>query len=134
VCEGVWQARSEDRGVEKEHGTGNGRHAAVHHHEELPARQPCEVGLDDQWRLDHAHEHVGRGRDAHRAANAHDPLQHCGEATHDQRQHAPMKQQRRQRSDDQHQGQGAKRQHEARARRDFRKRQWRATEEAKDKG
>jgi hypothetical protein len=67
--------RAQDSGIEHQHGARDAGHAAGHHNEELRARQLCEIGPDEQRRLDHADEDVGCGREADRAANAKCALQ-----------------------------------------------------------
>jgi hypothetical protein len=90
----VGNERAKDDGVDHQHGAGDAGHAAGHHDEQLAARQPREIGPDEQRRLDHAEEDVGGGREPDRAADAKRALQQPGEAAHDRRQHAPIEQKR----------------------------------------
>ena len=53
-----------------------------------------QIGPDEQRRLDHAEEDVGRGREPDRAADAERALEQPGKAAHDRRQDAPIEQQR----------------------------------------
>ena len=72
---GVRDHRAEHGGVEHQHGAGDAGHAAGHHDEQLAAREPREIGPDEQRRLDHADEDVGGGRKPDRAADAERALQ-----------------------------------------------------------
>ena len=50
----VGHARREDARVQHHHRARDRGHPARHHHEELGAAQSREIGLHDEWRLDHA--------------------------------------------------------------------------------
>ena len=89
---GIGDHRVQYGGVEHQHGAGDAGHAAGHHHEQLAAGEPAEIGLDEQRRLDHAEKDVGRGRQPDRAADADRAFEHHGEAAHDRRQDAPVEQ------------------------------------------
>ena len=112
----VGDDRAEHGGVEHQHGAGDAGHAAGHHDEQLAAREPRQIGPDEQRRLDHAEEDVGGGREPDRAADAERALEHPGKAAHDRRQHAPIEQQRGEHAHHQHDRQRLQGEHEVGAR------------------
>ncbi len=67
--------RTQDGGVKHEHSAGDPGHAAGHDDEQFGARQPGEIGPDEQRRLDHADEDVGGGGQSDRAADTERALQ-----------------------------------------------------------
>jgi hypothetical protein len=98
-----------------------------------PRAHAQQVGADQQRRLDMADKDVHRRAEAERPADADGPPQHPGERLHDALQHPPVEQERRQRADDQHHRQGAKREDEAAAGLGLGKGQFGAAEIAEDK-
>ena len=115
LTEGVGQHLTQDARVEHHHRARDGGHARGHQGEQLAAAQVLQIGAHEQRRLHHADEDVGDRAQRQGAADAHGLAQQVGERAHDKRQHPPVKQQRRERADQQHQRQGAKGEDEARA-------------------
>ena len=72
--------RTQDDRVEDEHGAGDGRHPRRHQDEELGAREPVEVGPNEERCLDHPDEDVRRAREPDRAAEPEAPLEYESEA------------------------------------------------------
>jgi hypothetical protein len=82
---GVGDHGPEHGGIDHQHRAGNAGHAAGHHDEEFAAREMGEIRLDEQRRLDHAEEDVGRGRKTDSAAHPQSSLQQRRKAAHDWR-------------------------------------------------
>jgi hypothetical protein len=59
---GIGNNGAEQGRIEYQHGACDSGHAAGHHHEQLAARETCEVRPDEQRRFDHAEKDIGRGR------------------------------------------------------------------------
>ena len=114
---GVRDRVGEDRRVEHEHRAGDAGHAAGHDDEHFAARQLCEIGPDEQRRLDLADENIGRRRQAGGAADIERLFQRHGKPAHDRRHDAPIEQQRRQHAHHQHHRQRLEAEDEFRARR-----------------
>ena len=110
----VRDQRRQQRGIQHQHGAGDPRHAAGHDQKEFAAGELCQIGADEQGRLDHAEEDVGGGGKAHRAADAERAFQNPRHAAHDRRQYPPVEQQRGQHAHHQDDRQGLKRQDEIR--------------------
>jgi hypothetical protein len=63
-------ASRDQRRVEHHDGAGDGGHARGHQGEQRAAAHVAQIGFDQQRRLDHADEHIGRRTQAKRAADA----------------------------------------------------------------
>jgi hypothetical protein len=111
---GVGDNRPQDGCVEDQYRPGDSGHPAGHHHEQLAAREACEIRPDEQRGLDHAEENIGCSREPDRAAHIEGALEQPGKAPHDRRQDAPVEQERCQDAHDQHHGQRLQSQHEIR--------------------
>ena len=82
-----------DRGVEHHHRAGDPGHAAAHQREQFAAREPHQIGADQQRRLDMADKDMHRRAEAQRPADPDRAAQHPGEDLDDALQHAPIEQQ-----------------------------------------
>lgn len=113
MAHGVRDDRTDETGIEHHDRAGDGRHAAGHESEQRRAGHAGQIGPDQQRRLGHADEDIGGGAQPQRSARAQGAAQQPGESAHQQRQDAPVKEQGRERADDQDQRQGAEGEHEA---------------------
>ena len=104
--------RAEDAGVKHHHRARDTRHAAGHHNEQFATTHLLQVRANNQRCLHHTDKHIRRRGQTHCPAHAHGLFEKGGNATHDQRQHAPVEQQRRQRTHHQNQRQRAKGEYE----------------------
>jgi len=63
--------RAENGCVEDHDGAGDVGHAAAHRDEQFAAREPIEIGPDQQRRFQHAQKNIGRRAESDGAADAH---------------------------------------------------------------
>ena len=113
VAQCIRYHRREERCVDHHDSARDACHAAGHQCEQLAALHACEIRTHEQRCLDHADEHMHSGTESERATNAHRASQEPCECTGHALQHAPMEQQRCQRTDRQHQRECLKREDEA---------------------
>ena len=93
IAHRVGNGGAKDAAIDHHDRAGNPGHAAAHQGEELAALHFCEIGSDEDGRLDHADEKIDRRARAERAADADGPAQHEGHAADDFLHHAPVEQQ-----------------------------------------
>jgi hypothetical protein len=132
-AESVGNDGADQAGIEHHDGTGDPGHAAAHQGKQLAAREPHQIGADQERRFDMTDKDVNRGTEAERPADPDRAPQHPGKGLYDALQDTPIEQQRGKRADHQHQRQRAKGEDKAGPRLGFGKRQLAAAEIAEDK-
>ena len=112
--EGIGQQWFEQRGIKHEDAARDRGHAADHGHEQLAACQVRQERPHHHWALDHAHERIGRRRHADHTVQTHRAAERPAKDLDDASDDAQMKEQGRQRRNQQHHGQCLRGQHKQR--------------------
>ncbi len=126
--------RAEDGGIEDHDRAGDIGHAAAHRDEQFAAREPVEVGPDQQRRLHHAQENIGRRAESDGAPDAHGFLEQPGKGPDHERQDFPVEEKRREGAHDQDQRQRLEGKNKGRSGIGFRKGQLPASQIAEGEG
>ncbi len=130
-----WLLNATKNGCVEDHdGAGDVGHAAAHRDEQFAAREPIEIGPDQQRRFQHAQKNIGRRAESDGAADAHGFLQHPGKGPDHERQDFPVEKERGEGADDQDQRQRLEGKNERRSRIGLRKGKLPASQIAEGEG